>query len=485
MSLSLPDFKKAQILVAGDLMLDRYWQGTTSRISPEAPVPVVNVKSGDLDARAGGAGNVAINIAALGAHVALDGLAGDDESGRIMLQQLEQAGVVCRFERSKKIQTITKLRVLSRHQQLLRLDFEEPLQRFADDELLARFTQGLADCNAVVLSDYAKGTLDQVQLMIQAARAAGKPVLIDPKGSAMQKYSGATLLTPNFSEFEAVVGHCEDDADVVNKGNALRDELQLEALLITRSEKGMTLLQKGHPPRHLPTLAREVYDVTGAGDTVISTLAAALAAGQSLAEATALANLAAGIVVGKLGTATVSVEELGAAIRADENIESSIETGVLDEAELQQVVQRAKALGERIVMTNGCFDLLHAGHVGYLEKARAQGDRLIVAVNSDASIVRLKGEYRPIVPLAQRMTVLAALRSVDWVVPFSEDTPQRLICKIVPDVLIKGGDYQIEQIAGHECVQASGGEVQVLHFAEGCSTSAMIERIRQQPTEDK
>ncbi len=485
MSLSIPDFKKAQILVAGDLMLDRYWQGATSRISPEAPVPVVSVKRDELDARAGGAGNVAINIAALGAGVALDGLAGDDESGRIMSQQLEQAGVVCRFERSKKIQTITKLRVLSRHQQLLRLDFEEPLQPFAGEALLARFTQGLGDCNAVVLSDYAKGTLDQVQLMIQAARVAGKPVLIDPKGSEMQKYSGATLLTPNFSEFEAVVGHCEDDAAVVSKGDALRDELQLEALLITRSEKGMTLLQKGHPPLHLPTLAREVYDVTGAGDTVISTLAVALAAGQPMAEATALANLAAGIVVGKLGTATVSVEELSAAIQADEKVEGSIETGMLDQATLQQAVQRAKELGERIVMTNGCFDLLHAGHVGYLEKAREQGDRLIVAVNDDASVARLKGEQRPIVPLVQRMTVLAALRSVDWVVPFSEETPERLICEIVPDVLIKGGDYQIEQIAGHQCVQANGGEVQVLHFAEGCSTSAIVERIRQQHPADK
>lgn len=484
MSLAIPDFQKAQILVVGDLMLDRYWQGSTSRISPEAPVPVVNVKSDELDARAGGAGNVAINIAALGAQVALDGLVGDDESGQIMSEQLHQAGVVCRFKRSNKIQTITKLRVLSRHQQLLRLDFEEPLDSFVDDELLTRFSQGLAGCQVVVLSDYAKGTLAQIQPMIQAARAAGKPVLIDPKGTEMAKYRGATLLTPNFSEFEAVVGRCENDEQLVSKGHALLDELQLEALLITRSEKGMTLLQKGHEPLHLPTLAREVYDVTGAGDTVISTLAAALAAGQPMAEATALANLAAGIVVGKLGTATVSVAELGAAIQADKMSESAIATGMLDEAALQQAVQRAKELGERIVMTNGCFDLLHAGHVGYLEKAKQQGDRLIVAVNDDASVSRLKGDSRPIVLLEQRMTVLAALRSVDWVVPFSEDTPEHLICNILPDVLVKGGDYQIEQIAGHRCVQANGGEVQVLHFADGCSTSGIVERIRQQLADD-
>ena len=485
MNLRIPHFENASVLVAGDLMLDRYWQGPTSRISPEAPVPVVNVKNSELEARAGGAGNVAINIAALGAKVALDGLAGEDESGRIMRELLNQAGVACRFVLAPQVQTITKLRVLSRHQQLLRLDFEEPLHSHVDEQLLARFTDALTDCNAVVLSDYAKGTLSQIEPMIAAARHAGKPILIDPKGSDMVKYRGATLLTPNLSEFEAVVGQCATDQQLVERGSALRDELDLQALLITRSEKGMTLLQKGHDPLHLPTLAREVFDVTGAGDTVISTLAAALAAGQPMAEATALANLAAGIVVGKLGTATVSVEELRTAIQADQQTETTIATGMLDEEALIHVVQRAKDLGERIVMTNGCFDLLHAGHVGYLEKAKQQGDRLIVAVNSDESVQGLKGPSRPVVPLAQRMTVLAALRSVDWVVAFSEETPERLICKVLPDVLVKGGDYQIEQIAGHQCVQANGGEVQVLHFEDGCSTSNIVARICQLYSADR
>ncbi len=479
MTLRIPPFERATVLVAGDLMLDRYWQGPTSRISPEAPVPVVNIKNSDLEARAGGAGNVAINIAALGAAVTLNGLAGDDESGRLMCQQLEAGGVHCDFPLSSKFQTITKLRVLSRHQQLLRLDFEEPLQDFVDDALLARFSAALAQSNAVVLSDYAKGTLIQVQAMIQVARSMGKPVLIDPKGSEMEKYRGATLLTPNLSEFEAVVGHCATDEALVEKGCQLRDELELEALLITRSEKGMCLLQVGHEPLHLPTLAREVFDVTGAGDTVISTLAAALAAGQPMAEATALANLAAGIVVGKLGTATVSVDELRMAIQADEQTETTIATGQLDEDALRHAVQHAKDLGERIVMTNGCFDLLHAGHVAYLEQAREQGDRLIVAVNSDESVARLKGDSRPIVPLEQRMVVLAALRSVDWVVSFAEDTPERLICNVLPDILVKGGDYKVEQIAGHQCVQGNGGEVRVLHFEEGCSTSGIVERICQ------
>lgn len=477
MTLRIPSFEDASVLVAGDLMLDRYWQGSTSRISPEAPVPVVNIKNSELQARAGGAGNVAINIAALGAKASLDGLAGDDESGRIMRAQLSEAGVTCHFALSPSVQTITKLRVLSRHQQLLRLDFEEPLHHLVDETLLQRFSDELAQYKVVVLSDYAKGTLAQVQQMIAVARDAGKPVLIDPKGHDMEKYRGATLLTPNLSEFEAVVGHCATEQELVEKGIALRDQLELEALLVTRSEKGMTLLQKDHEPLHLPTLAREVFDVTGAGDTVISTLAAALAAGEPLAEATALANLAAGIVVGKLGTATVSVDELQAAIRADQLTDATIATGVLDEEALLHAVQRAKSLGERVVMTNGCFDLLHAGHVSYLEKARELGDRLIIAVNSDESVRGLKGDSRPIVPLEQRMMVLAALRSVDWVVPFSEETPERLICKLLPDVLVKGGDYQVEQIAGHQCVQANGGEVQVLHFADGCSTSGIVERI--------
>jgi len=475
MTLRIPQFENASVLVVGDLMLDRYWQGPTSRISPEAPVPVVKVN--DLEARAGGAGNVAINIATLGSKAAVNGLVGRDEAGGIMQQLLEDAGVSCGFELSPEVQTITKLRVLSRHQQLLRMDFEESLSEYAGANLLAGVKQALPDCNVMVLSDYAKGTLVQVQEMIGLARDAGIPVLIDPKGSQMEKYRGATLLTPNLSEFESIVGHCATDEELVEKGDALRDRLDLEALLVTRSERGMTLLQKGHDPLHLPTQAREVFDVTGAGDTVISVLAAALAAGQPLAEATALSNLAAGIVVGKLGTATVSIDELRAAIQVDECTETTIATGLLDEEALSHAVQRAKDLGERIVMTNGCFDILHAGHVSYLEQAKKQGDRLVVAVNDDDSVRRLKGEPRPINAVEDRMTVLAALRSVDWVVPFSEDTPERLICRLLPDALVKGGDYKVEQIAGHQCVQANGGDVVIIEFKDGCSTSNIISSI--------
>jgi D-beta-D-heptose 7-phosphate kinase/D-beta-D-heptose 1-phosphate adenosyltransferase len=314
--------------------------------------------------------------------------------------------------------------------------------------------------------------------LIRAARERGLPVVVDPKGTDFERYRGATLLTPNQSEFEAVVGRVADDADLVAKGCALRDALELDALLITRSEKGMCLLQRGHggsnSPVHLPTRAREVYDVTGAGDTVVAVLAAALAAGVSMHEAVTLSNLAAGVVVGKLGTATVSPAELAAAM--EEHL--PIQRGAVSEDDLAALVARARMAGERIVMTNGCFDILHAGHVTYLQQARALGDRLIVAVNDDDSVRRLKGETRPVNPLAARSTVLAALAAVDWVVPFSEDTPRRLICRLCPDVLVKGGDYRPEEVAGGECVMAAGGEVKILTFVPGHSTSGMIASIK-------
>ncbi len=477
MRLALPAFDQARVLVVGDLMLDRYWTGSTARISPEAPVPVVRVT--DLEARAGGAGNVALNVAALGTAVCVDGVVGDDEPGRALRELLQSAGVECPFQSVPGRPTITKLRVLSRHQQLLRMDFEESLVGHGTAELSARYQRAVAEADVVVLSDYAKGTLVAVHELIELARTAGKPVLVDPKGSDYGRYHGATLLTPNSGEFEAIVGACHSEEEFCEKGEALRQRLALQALLITRSEKGMLLLQAERPPLHLPAQAREVFDVTGAGDTVIAVLAAALAAGQDMSEATALANLAAGIVVGKLGAASVSVSELRHAIRQLGADDPGARYGVVDEDELLRQVAQAHALGERIVMTNGCFDLLHAGHVSYLEHARALGDRLIIAVNDDASVRRLKGAQRPITALPQRMAVLAALRSVDWVVTFREDTPERLICRILPDLLVKGGDYRPDDIAGAPCVRANGGEVRVLGFEEGCSTSDIVVRIKE------
>jgi D-beta-D-heptose 7-phosphate kinase/D-beta-D-heptose 1-phosphate adenosyltransferase len=471
MKLTMPRFDQAPVLVVGDVMLDRYWHGGTSRISPEAPVPVVKVDQ--VEDRPGGAANVALNIAALGAPALLVGVTGNDEAADSLADSLGAAGVKAVFQRIPTQPTIVKLRVMSRHQQLLRIDFEQP---FATDSLsLGREVDALLEgVKVLVLSDYGKGSLQNHQQLIQAARARSIPVLADPKGKDFSIYRGASMITPNLSEFEAIVGKCEDEAELVAKGAQLMTSLELGAMLVTRGEHGMTLLRPDQPPLHLPARAREVFDVTGAGDTVISTLAAALAAGEELPHAVGLANLAAGIVVGKLGTAAISAPELRRAIQRAEGSER----GVLTLDQLLPAIEDARAHNERIVFTNGCFDILHAGHVTYLEQARAQGDRLIVAVNDDASVSRLKGPGRPINSVDRRMAVLAGLGAVDWVVSFGEDTPENLIGNVRPDVLVKGGDYSVEQVVGASIVTAYGGTVKVLGLVENSSTTAIVEKIR-------
>ena len=472
---TIPDFSIARVLIAGDVMLDRYWQGPTSRISPEAPVPVVRIQKDE--ARPGGAANVALNVASLGGVAHLLGVVGRDDAAQALRAGLASRNVRADFVEAQRLPTITKLRVLSRNQQLIRLDFEEALSvagAFDRNAFLARYRLALSDCNCVILSDYGKGTLADASELIAAARAAAKPILIDPKGSDWRPYRGATMITPNLSELEAVVGRCEDDAAIVAKGEKLRIELGLDALLVTRSEQGMTLLSPGQPPLHLPTEAREVYDVTGAGDTVIATFGAALASGHDFAHAARIANMAAGIVVAKLGTATVTTTELARAVRRQHEDDS----GVLTEENLLEKVADARTKGQVIVMTNGCFDLLHVGHVRYLEAARKLGDVLIVAVNDGASVRGLKGPSRPLNTVDDRMRMLAALKCVDWVVPFSEDTPARLIGRVLPDLLVKGGDYKPEQVAGYDDVVANGGQVVILNYYDGYSTTGIIERAR-------
>ena len=474
MKTSLPEFNQANVLVVGDIMLDRYWYGGTNRISPEAPVPIVKVDA--LEERAGGAANVAMNITSLGGSARLIGFTGIDEPAKVLDEQLTKRNVHCDFVSVSTHPTITKLRVLSRNQQLIRIDFEEGFNSVDHTPILERIESALSTSKVLVLSDYAKGALTAVQAMIKQAQKGNVPILVDPKGTDFERYRGATLLTPNMSEFEAVVGVCKTEQEIIEKGYQLIKQYDLKALLVTRSEKGMTLLQLDKPVYHLPTQAKEVFDVTGAGDTVIATLAASLAAGQSLEESCFLANAAAGVVVGKLGASTVSQVELSNAIRArtDDGF------GVMTEETLKEEIRKARLRGEKIVMTNGCFDILHAGHVSYLANARKLGDRLIVAVNSDASVKQLKGQSRPINPLMQRMIVLGALDSVDWVVPFEEETPQRLIASILPDVLVKGGDYKPEDIAGGKEVIEAGGVVKVLNFEDGCSTTNIIDKIKQQ-----
>ncbi|MEI8596621.1 bifunctional D-glycero-beta-D-manno-heptose-7-phosphate kinase/D-glycero-beta-D-manno-heptose 1-phosphate adenylyltransferase HldE [Photobacterium sp. Hal280] len=472
MKLTLPDYDQASVLVVGDVMLDRYWTGPTGRISPEAPVPVVKVDQ--IEERPGGAANVAMNIAALGGHARLVGLTGIDDAARALNEKLSSLKVRCDFVSLPDYPTITKLRVMSRGQQLIRLDFEEGFHDVDADLILPRLEQALPNVKAMILSDYAKGALEHVRAMIELGRRAGVAVLIDPKGTDFERYRGATMLTPNLTEFEAVAGKAKTDEELVEKGLALIEQFDLEALLVTRSEHGMTLLQRGQEPLHMPTQAKEVYDVTGAGDTVISVLAASLSAGKSLSDACKLANAAAGVVVGKLGTSTLSTIELTNAVHGSQD--SGF--GVMAESQLKQAVLAAKVRGEKVVMTNGCFDILHAGHVAYLNEAAKLGDRLIVAVNADSSVRALKGAGRPVNPEDRRMAVLAGLAAVDWVVPFKEETPQRLISEILPDLLVKGGDYKPEQIAGGQEVIANGGEVRVLNFEDGCSTTEIIEAIR-------
>jgi D-beta-D-heptose 7-phosphate kinase/D-beta-D-heptose 1-phosphate adenosyltransferase len=472
MHIELPPFDKARVLVVGDLMLDRYWHGPASRISPEAPVPVVHVS--DIEERPGGAGNVALNIASLGAQCTVLGLTGDDDAANALEKNLQAAGVKTRFIRLQENATVTKLRVMSRHQQLIRLDFEDGFigQNISGEEI--EFAKLLDEHDVVVCSDYGKGSLRNVQSLIALCRERKIPVLIDPKGADFDRYAGASLVTPNLSEFEAIVGECGNEDELVEKGQQLCAQCSFDALLITRSEHGMTLIQNDEEVFNLPTRAREVYDVTGAGDTVISTLAAALAAGDDIHNAVTLANLAAGIVVGKLGTASVSQEELYQEIHRH----IAVKRGVVSQQELMMAVKQCRQRGEVIVMTNGCFDILHAGHVTYLQQAREQGDRLIVAVNVDETVRRLKGEDRPVNPLEHRMRMLAALECVDWVLPFEEETPTRLICEVLPDILVKGGDNDPDKIPGGDCVRENGGEVRVLSYVDGVSTTEIIGTIR-------
>ena len=475
MSLTVPDFSAVNVLTVGDLMLDQYWFGPTTRISPEAPVPVVNISG--AQARAGGAANVAVNLAALGVRASLLGIAGDDANQGKLLDLLAEQDIETELVTAANRPTITKLRVLSRNQQLIRLDTEDEFETGDADALVPLLESRIPKAGVCVLSDYAKGTLARAPEIIAQCRAQGVTVLVDPKGRDFTRYRGATILTPNLAEFEAVVGGGGDDQQLVERGRALCAELDIESLVVTLSERGMVVISGDEAPVFLPARVQEVFDVTGAGDTVIAVMAAVLAAGQTLVDAAALANLAAGLVVRKIGVASVTGSELRLALHEH----GFGGRGLLTRAEVPAVTREARERGERIVMTNGCFDILHQGHVAYLEEAKALGDRLLVAVNDDASVEKLKGPGRPINPVGDRMAVLAGLAAVDWVVPFGEDTPAELIDEALPDVLVKGGDYRPEEIAGADSVWANGGNVRVLSFSEGRSTSSIIDAIRKLP----
>jgi len=416
MHFSLPDFSACRVLVCGDVMLDRYWHGATARISPEAPVPVVLVKKDEL--RAGGAGNVALNAASLGAKAQVIGLIGDDEAGRLLEESLVAQGVACSFARLTGVPTITKLRVISRHQQLIRLDFEEGFDACHSGRVGDALSAHLDGVDVLVLSDYAKGTLADVAALIAAARDRNIPVVVDPKGTDFSRYRGATIVKPNLAEFEAVVGPCPDEATLIARGEALRAELDLEALLVTRGEHGLTLLQKGQPAHHQPTRAQEVFDVTGAGDTVSAALGCGIAAGLALREATQLANLAAGVVVGKLGTATASLDELRAAMDAH----APAPHGLLQPDDAVAAGQRARNAGERLAVLLGPLGLPDAALLARLERAGQSAERLLV--------------IEPATTDAGDVAVLAALRPVDWVVQTDPVTCAALLLQLRPDALL-------------------------------------------------
>lgn len=472
--------EKTRILVVGDVMLDCYYWGEVSRISPEAPVPVVKVAQ---KTRAlGGAGNVAVNLAGLGCRVALTGAIGRDRAGEHFKSLLSAAGVADETVIDDTRPTITKTRVMAQRQQLVRLDEEDVCRPAPETQLriLGAVQKTLPRCAALILSDYGKGMFlshELTQELIGLGKAAGIPVFVDPKGTDWERYNGATCITPNTTELEGVVGKkLEDEPLFVREAHALKERLRLDWLLVTRGPKGMGLFGNDPEPLLLPAKAREVFDVSGAGDTVIATLAATVATGMRFTEAAAVSNLAAGIVVGKLGTQPILWGELEPALSVENGKGSpTLKVAPLQTARTTLDAWRRK--GNRIVFTNGCFDLLHPGHVSLLHQARHLGDRLVVGLNTDASIKRLKGETRPILAGKDRAAILSALEYVDLIVFFDEDTPLTLIEALKPDILVKGADYRIEAVVGRQIVESYGGKVCLVDILEGYSTTNIARKL--------
>jgi D-beta-D-heptose 7-phosphate kinase/D-beta-D-heptose 1-phosphate adenosyltransferase len=470
-------FARVKVLVVGDLMLDRYILGEVDRISPEAPVPVL--RHARRYARAGGAANVAMNLAGLGCLAVLAGFWGDDEEKSELSSILETAKVDTVGVVTTSLPTISKTRIVGGRQQLLRLDIESRERQSTEDARRLRESaeQLVSKVHAVVVSDYAKGavTAEICAALIEAAKAAHVPVLVDPKTADFGKYAGATMVCPNLHELAAAtqVETYETNA-LLAAGEAQRLQFGLQYLAVTMSEKGIRLLSEGHA-YHSPARAREVFDVSGAGDTVIAAVAAAMAGGLTVETAIDLGNLAAGIVVGKVGTVAIAAHELVAMLTPSSGVRG-VEK-VLDGERLARRIDEWRAAGETIVFTNGCFDLLHVGHVTLLEDCRRFGSKLVLGLNSDASVSRLKGPTRPVVGARERARVMAALAAVDAVVLFEEDTPIELIRAVRPDVLVKGGDYSVETVVGHEEVIAAGGRVEIVPTVEGFSTTNLVRKM--------
>jgi len=467
-------WRHVAVLVIGDVMLDQYVWGEVERISPEAPVPVLRATL--RDEKPGGAANVAMNLAGLGACVTLVGFGGGDRDQETLESLLADAGIEPLLTAVPNAPTTTKLRILSGHQQMMRLDSETaPAFSEADyQKLLERAFAAMADASVVVLSDYAKGVLSEsgCQTLIREAHQRNIPVLVDPKSQSCARYRGATAICPNLKELAAATGEPTANLDrLLSAGQTLLTSLEVEFIAVTLGEKGIAVLQR-NSRFHAPAVVRQVYDVSGAGDTVIALLALAMACGVAIETAVQLANVAAGVVVSKVGTVPIQREELLGAL--SEEIPLQMDEKVLHLDRLLARVTTWKFAGQRVVFTNGCFDILHIGHIRLLEAARRKGDRLIVGLNSDDSVRRLKGLLRPIVAESERAQVLAALSAVDAVVVFNEDTPLRLIEAIRPDVLVKGGDYTEDMVVGAREVRAWGGRVELIPLAGDISTTRLI-----------
>lgn len=468
---------KLKFLVIGDLILDRYVWGAAERISPEAPIPVVKVDS--EEARLGGAGNVVNNLVSLGCQVQIASVVGADSASEELQQLLQEqgvstSGIQCDSERT----TTCKTRIIAGHQQVVRLDYEDrtSINVFQEDLLLGFVEKTLGDIDVVLISDYLKGVLSKRILgeIIGLSKKYSCPVVVDPKGKDFSRYRGASLLTPNQHEVElATSRELHNHGNLQAIGESLYHDLELNALLITRGSQGMSLFTDGSPI-HLAADAREVFDVSGAGDTVLSLCAVGLAGGLPMTTSAELANLAAGIVVGKVGTATVSPAELLTAVL---NKDQSLGHKILSHERLSMVLEGHHQAGRKIVFTNGCFDLLHAGHVQYLQKAKKLGDLLILGLNSDESIRRLKGDKRPLLHQTERAQILAALDCIDYITIFEDDTPLDLIRLLKPDVLAKGGDYVAAEVVGRDFVESYGGQLILLEFENGKSTTNIIDEV--------
>ncbi len=468
------------ILVVGDVMLDRYMWGKVERISPEAPVPVMRLENETV--AAGGAANVAWNLVSLGATPLLVGLIGKDAEGMILAAMLDQHGIRAHHAVRGTRRTSVKTRIVGGHQHIARIDSEETSAASASEEaaLIAAVQQALQEqhCAAILISDYGKGVVTETlcQFLIQEAHQRSIPVLVDPKGWDYSKYRDATALCPNRSELTQAVGGGKLDLDtLLRKGAALREKLHLQFLVATLSEQGIALVDAG--TEVFPAQTREVFDVSGAGDTVIATLTAAIAADMAPRDATLLANIAAGIVVGKIGTVPITARELLETIASAEE-HAHAQQHCYTRAELESLVLQWKQQGERIVFTNGCFDLLHVGHIRLLQEAKALGTKLVVAINSDASVQRLKGAERPIVKERDRAEILSHLASVDAVTVFEEDTPLEAIRVVRPQILVKGSDYTEATVVGADLVKEWGGRVHLIPIVDGFSTTGTVKKIR-------